>query len=204
MTPAARLLAAIIAISALTGIGIEFAGNVARGMSPAFSAWVLLAYFTIITNLLMAILFGAIACGAGNLHRPRLLAGAALAMLLVGIIFALLLQGLRELTGAAVLADFLLHTVNPLLVPLYWLAFAQKGALRFRDAFVWALYPLGYSLYALVRGGIGGFYPYPFLDVSQNGWPQTLSTGLVIAIAFVAAGLVVVMIDRMMARRSPA
>jgi hypothetical protein len=196
----ARVLAAVIALSAIAGIVIEFRGSLARGLPAAGTAWLLVAYFTIITNGLMAILFGSIALGSNALARPRLLAGAALAMALVGIIFALLLSGLRVLEGAALLADFLLHRSNPVLVTVFWLAFAPKGRLVLRDTLAWTAYPLAYFAYALVRGGATGFYPYPFLDIAQRGWAAVAVTALVIAILFVASGAALVWLDGRLGR----
>jgi hypothetical protein len=199
MGPGARIVGGLIAISAIVGIGIEFRGSLALTQSPFASLWVLVGYFTILTNGLVAVLFASVALGWKP--APRLLAGAALAMALVGIIYALLLSGLRVLEGQALFADFLLHTANPILVALFWLAFAEKGRLTMTDAFFWATYPLAYCVYALLRGAASGFYPYPFLDVGERGMAAVLVTAVIIAAAFIACGLGLVLLDRWLARR---
>lgn len=199
MEHGARTVAGLIAASALVGIGIEFRGSLGLTGSPLASLWVLVGYFTILTNGLVAALFASIALGAKA--SPRLLAGAALAMALVGIIYALLLSGLRVLGGQALFADFLLHTANPVLVAAFWLIFAEKGRLAIADALYWALYPLAYCVYALLRGAASGFYPYPFLDVGERGFAAVLVTAAIIAVAFVACGLTLVFVDRWFARR---
>jgi hypothetical protein len=90
--------------------------------------------------------------------------------------------------------------VTPILVPLFWLVFAPKGRLTFRDPWIWAILPLVYFIYALVRGTLGGRYAYPFMDVAQLGWPQTLINGALIALGFVATGFALVWLDGVMAR----
>ena len=125
-----------------------------------------------------------------------------MAILLVGIVFALLLNGLVELSGGALLADLLLHRATPVLAPLWWLAFAPKGGLARRDPFLWMLYPLGYFAYALARAGLDGRYPYPFMDAGRIGWLQTGLNAVEVAAGFLVAGLALVGLDRRLARGS--
>ena len=76
----------------------------------------MLRYFTVITNLLIAIVFTAIALG--RTIAPPWLAGITMAILLVGIVLHLLLSGMVELSGGAKLADLINHSVTPVLVVL--------------------------------------------------------------------------------------
>jgi hypothetical protein len=94
--------------------------------------------------------------------------------------------------------------VTPILVPLFWLAFVRKGALTWRAPFLWMLYPLGYFLYALLRGTLEGRYAYPFMDVLAIGWPQTLINDFLIAAGFVIAGVALVSLDRWLAGEAKA
>ncbi|WP_206437523.1 MULTISPECIES: Pr6Pr family membrane protein [unclassified Mesorhizobium] len=196
-----RLLALIICLSACTGIGLELSTLMNGGASIFGSLWVLIGYFTILTNGLVAVVFGAAAFLGERFDHPRLVAGVAAVMALVGVIFALLLQGLRTLAGATAEANFLLHQLNPVLVVLFWLLFTRKGTLSWRDPLLWALYPLVYLAYALARGAAEGKYAYPFIDVSANGWVGAMSNAVVIALGFVAAAEALVLVDRVLARR---
>ena len=126
--------------------------------------------------------------------------GVTLAILLVGIVYATLLNGLVELSGGALLADFILHRFTPVLVPLWWLAFATKGGLRARDPLLFALYPLAYFGYALARGAADGRYPYPFMDVARLGWDETGLNALIMAAGFLVAGFGLYRLDRALAR----
>ena len=125
----------------------------------------------------------------------------ALAIVLVGVVYWLLLRGALELSGGAWVADLLLHSATPVLVPLWWLGFAPKGGLTGRDPWRWAALPVVYFAYALARGAAEGRYAYPFLDVGRIGWGQTLLTALVMGLGFVVGGFALVWIDRRMAAR---
>jgi len=192
------MAAAIVALVALAGLVVQFAATLDQTGSVAGTLWTLLRYFTVLTNLLVALAFGWVAIG-GRPH-PRRLAGVMLAILLVGIVYGLLLRGLLTLSGGALLADTLLHKVTPVLVPLWWIAFAVRGQLRWRDPWGWALFPALYLPYALLRGMAEGRYAYPFIDVAKIGIGTVLVNAVLIAMGFVAAGHALVWIDRRMAR----
>ncbi|ETR75218.1 membrane protein [Afipia sp. P52-10] len=198
----ARALAVLIALAAWSGIAVHFHALVSGGVSWPAALWALLGYFTITTNLLVAVVFTAIAAGRAAWRSPWLIGGTLLNILLVGIIYALLLHGLRELTGGSQLANVLLHRVTPLLVTVFWFAFAYKGALAWRYPLLWVIYPIGYFLYALARGAIEGRYPYPFINVVEIGLAQTLINAALIAIGFVLAGEALVWFDRWWAVRA--
>ena len=196
-----RLVAAVLCLSAIAGIGLELTALLANGFSIGTSAVILARYFTILTNALLAIVFGIIALGRIRSDLARLTGGIVSAIVLVGVVFALLLQDVRTLEGTAVLADFLLHRFNPILAALYWLAFTPKGRLRWSDPFRWALYPLAYLVYALIRGPLEGLYAYPFIDVTERGWPAVIITSAILAAGFIAASELLVWLDRTLARR---
>ena len=124
-----------------------------------------------------------------------------LSILLVGIIYALLLHGLTELSGGSALANSLLHWWTPALVPLYWIFFTPKGSLAWSDPLFWATYPLAYFCYALVRGTATGKYAYPFMDVLTLGWQQTLLNAASIASIFLLCAFAIVWIDHQISLR---
>ncbi|TKB16929.1 MAG: hypothetical protein E5V75_12900 [Mesorhizobium sp.] len=191
----ARVLAAIIALAAWAGIAVHFHALADGPASWPGAVWTLLGYFTVTTNLLVAIVFTGVA-GKARFATPWLLGATLLNILLVGVVYGLLLQGLKELTGGSQPANVLLHRVTPALTTVFWLGFVRKGSLTLRAPFLWALYPIGYLVYALSRGAVENRYPYPFIDVARIGWEQTLVNSLLIALGFVAAGEVLVWLDR--------
>ena len=89
--------------------------------------WVLARFFTILTNLLVAVTMTWVAIG--RKVSPEVLGGLTLALLLVGVIYMTLLRGLMHLNGAALIADTLFHKVSPVLMALWWLLFAPRAKL---------------------------------------------------------------------------
>ncbi len=197
----ARLAAAVITLCAALGVAAGFSAVFGRTGSVPITAWIMAAYFTNLTALLVLAVFGGIALGAAALARPRLVAGAALATLLVGVVQRLLLYKVRTLHGGDLLGDILLHQVLPVGVPLYWLALVPKGRLRGTDPLRFAAYPLAYLGYTLVRGAFDARYPYPFLDVGRLGWGPVAAYAGAIAFLFLAVGWAMVGLDRVLARR---
>ncbi|HVR90898.1 MAG TPA: Pr6Pr family membrane protein [Novosphingobium sp.] len=195
----ARLLAAIIALLAWTGLAIQFQASFTHYHTVAATLWVMLLYFTVIVNLLVAIFFSATALGYARLATPFRLAAVTIAILLVGVVYNLLLNGLVELSGGAIWADLINHSITPAAVTLFWLLIAKKGGLRWNAPPQWALLPVVYFAYALVRGSTEGKYPYPFMDVAQLGWRRTLVNAAAMALAFLIVGYAMVWLDRRLA-----
>ncbi|BBF68956.1 Pr6Pr family membrane protein [Sphingomonas bisphenolicum] len=189
-----RIGAAIVMLVSLTGLAVQFDATLAQTGSIGATLWTLMRFFTIWANILVVLTLGAIALGRSV--SPRLVGGMLLSILLVGIVYGLLLRGLLSLSGGALLADTLLHKVTPVLVPPWWIGFAPKGQLGRRDPWVWAIFPALYLPYALLRGMMEGSYAYPFINVTKFGVGQVAINAVLIAISFVAAGYVLVWIDR--------
>lgn len=201
LTSTVWISAALIALIAWTGLAVQFGAVYGRTGSAAETVWGMAAYFTVLTNLLVGVVFTGITFGIGRFMAPWLVAGTALAIALVGVIYVLLLRGLLVLSRGDALANLILHWITPVLVPLFWWAFVPKGALRRYDPLFWALYPFAYLSYAFVRGAAGGHYPYPFIDVIQLGWWQTSINATKIAMAFLVAGYIVVVLDHQLGER---
>jgi hypothetical protein len=197
---AGRIFAACIATVGWIGLIVQFA-ELYRNHSAVMSLWMMIAFFTITTNVLVAIVFSCIALDRGMLRADWIVAGTTLSILLVGVVNALLLWGLLELSGGSALVDRLLHVVTPAAALLFWIFFARKGGLGWRDPLLWAIYPLAYLVYAIVRGVATGKYAYPFLNVLTLGWPRTALNAFYIAVAFMVCGYAMVWIDRRIGSR---
>ena len=198
---AGRIAAACVAITAWVGLGVQCVVLYRENLSVGLTLWILFAFFTITTNLLVAAVFTGVAADRTALRSDGVIAGTMLAILLVGIIYGLLLHGTAELSGGSAVANVILHMVIPVMVPLFWIFFARKGGLNWRHPLWWAIYPLAYLAYALVRGAATGKYPYPFMDVAVLGWQRTALNAAVIAAGFLLSGYAVVWVDRRMAPR---
>lgn len=138
------------------------------------------SYFTIETNILVFItlLLSAIATAAGKNGRLDVLRSATTVyILIVGIGFAVLLSGVEGLVLTAVPWDnVVLHYIMPLAVLVDFLIDRPKRSLSFRKSLVWLLFPVVYVIYALTRGALTGWYPYPFLDPATKGYESVALT----------------------------
>jgi hypothetical protein len=162
------------------------------------------AYFTIQSNLLLGATTLLLAVGRGGestLFRTLRLNGV-LCIAVTGIVYHLVLAGQDELFGGAAVANLLVHTITPLLGVLGWLFFGPRGQ---TDASVvgWSLvYPLLWLVFTLVRGEGTGFYPYPFVDVSEHGYGRVLLNCLLVALLFLALAAGATLLDRRLRRRT--
>lgn len=189
-----RFGAAFVAACAWAGLAIQFYATFSSNGDVLATIWILVRFFTVLTNLLVAVTMTIIV--SGRRVSPFVQGGVALAIILVGTVYVTLLRGLQELAGPALLADMILHYVVPVATAIYWLAFAPKIGLNWRHPLAWSLYPLAYFGYALLRGSVDGRYPYPFMNLDELGLARTLLNGAGIAIGFILAGLVMVALAR--------
>src|SRR5690349_22263849 len=141
--------AALVALICWVGLAIQFSATYANQHDVVTTLWILVRFFTVLTNLALAIIMTWVAIG--RRISPFLLGGITLAILLVGVVYMTLLRRLIELSGGALLADTLLHKVSPVAMALWWLFFAPRAKLKKSDPVWWAAYPLAYFIYALVR-----------------------------------------------------
>ena len=164
------------------------------------------SYFTVLTNTLVAAVLTSAATsqqsrGRTFLLQPWVSSGIAVSISVVGLAYSLLLRHLWHPQGWQLIADELLHDVMPLLFVLYWWRCVPKGHLRLGHIGLWAIYPLLYFAYVLLRGRSLGIYPYPFVDVEKLGYPQVFLNASGILLGFVVVALVVLGLDRWRARR---
>ncbi len=122
--------------------------------------------------------------------------GIALYIAVVGATYSLMLRHLWNPHGAQKLADVLLHDVVPVLYLLFWLIFVPKAALRWKYAVWWLCYPVAYMAYTLARGLITRWYPYPFIDATEIGFPRALANGGFVLLVFFLLGLLAVSLGR--------
>lgn len=196
-----RAVAALIALACWVGLGVRFSVSYAHIGDVRDTLWVLARYFTIIANLLMAIELTRVALGA-RLSAFRL-GGLTIAMILVGVVYALLLAKLFHQTGPALFADHVMHRFSPVAMTLFWLFFVPHGRLRWTAPLWWSVLPITYFAYAIIRGLITHKYPYPFMNVGKIGAGATALNAAVIAVAFILAGYAMVWLDhrRLLGRR---
>ena len=188
-----NVAAVAVALICWAGLAIQFNATYAGQHDLVATVWILLRFFTILTNIAVAVIMTRVALG-GKVSA-FLLGGITIAILLVGVVYMTLLRGLLELSGGALLADTLLHKVSPIAMTLWWLLFAPRARLKYNAPLWWALFPLAYFIYALVRASFDGRYPYPFMNLAKLGPVQTALNAGGIAMAFLIAGFLLVWFD---------
>jgi hypothetical protein len=196
------ILAALIGWVSLLLQLILFIDN--RTVSAAMALVRFFTFFTILTNLLAASMFTAIALrGArppSGLATPAAITAIAAYITVVGIIYNTVLRGIVELQGLNAILNESLHVVLPIAALLFWLIFVPKQGLQWRAAFTWLLYPFVYIIWVIVFGAMTGFYPYPFTDVTILGYPRAIINGLVILAGFLVIFFIMIAAGRIRTR----
>lgn len=119
----------------------------------------------------------------------------ALYIFIVFIVYNTVLRGIWKPTGWQLFLDNMLHVAIPILYILYWLFFATKGKLNWKNGFYWLLFPLVYLIYSLIRGSVVLWYPYPFLNASKLGYGQVSLNILIMLLIFLASGSALIAIN---------
>ena len=162
------------------------------------------SYFTIQSNLLVAI--GAWTLAAhpqrdGRGWRVLRLAGLT-GITVTALVHAVLLRPLLDLEGASWLADTLLHVAVPLLAVLSWLLVGPRPRTDLRSGALAMVWPVAWLVWTLVVGAVSGWYPYPFLDVAEEGALSVALTSLVITVLIVGVMALIGWLDRRLAARA--
>lgn len=180
-----RPFTAALGLLAWAGVLLQLALSLAAASSSLDGLVAYLGYFTVLTNLFVAVSLTVVVMRPGHpLAGGQSLACAAVSIALVGIAYHLLLRHVWNPQGAQWVADMLLHYAVPTLFVLWWVLCAPMPVLRGWRPLAWALYPAGYLAYALVRGMWLGTYPYPFIDVQQLGYGRVALNALGLLVAF--------------------
>lgn len=208
---AGRLFVALIAVTAWLAVilraWIVTSFVMAQGRTPLDGLVTVFSYFTLQANTILAVVATACALRGETgtfLTKPSTRAAVAVYIIIVGVIYAVFLAGLRQLSGLAVPVDIALHRLVPVLFAIYWLVFVPKGHLSWRNPLAWLIFPALYVVYSLVYGALTERYLYPFSNVPVLGYPRALGYAAMILAAFYGLGLVLVALDRAMARARPA
>lgn len=174
-----------------------------NGMTPGQAIGRFLIFFTVLTNLLIAIsmtvlLFAPTSKAGHFFSKSSVIAAIALYIFIVGLIYNIILRSLWHPTGLQKIADELLHVAVPIFYLIYWVLFGNKSKLKWVYAFYWLIYPAVYLVYAMLRGNAEGFYPYPFLDLNTLATTKVFINCAGMLAVFIITGLIFIWIGRMM------
>lgn len=199
---------AVTAAVVLTGLVVQFfaTASLTTGFFGTRTERVLniLCFFTIQANIIVGVTNGLLAARTRRtslLFRTLRLDGV-LMIAVTGVVYHVALRGLAELRGSAAVADLLLHTVSPVMCVAGWLLFGPRGQID-RRVIGWAIvFPLAWLAFTMVRGPFAGdFYPYPFLDVTEHGYPRVLLNSVLVALLFLGLAVGANALDRVLVRR---
>ena len=196
----------LLAIAAWSGVLLQLWLSVRSALAngnPAIGGLIAyFGYFTILTNI-----FVALVCTAGSLNRrapdrsflyrlPAVGCSTA-AILIVGIGYHTLLREIWAPQGAEWVANLILHYIVPIGALLHWLVYAFTVRPMWWAPLSWCWYPLVYFAYVMTRGEILFSYPYPFIDVLALGYAQTVINATGFLIGFIVVGYVLLWLKRL-------
>ncbi len=208
-----QILAATAATVVLSALLVRFILSTTGDLGFGGGAVRYFSYFTIISNILVAIVVTPAAFAPNSflarlVLRPAFAGAVALYIIITGLIFNLLLRNLEVLTGFEEVCNLCLHYVMPVLYPIFWLLFVSKGQLRWTHVLWWLIWPLAYAAISLIRGPMIGWWPYPFIDASVHSTWQLIWNILGVTVGFTIVGLLLVLVDRLLGafrlRQTPA
>ncbi|WP_231917699.1 Pr6Pr family membrane protein [Microbacterium pygmaeum] len=160
----------------------------------------LFSYFTIQSNLFV---LGTSAALALSIHRDGRLwrvlrLDAMLGIIITGLVYDFVLAQLVHPTGWALAATIGFHYISPWATLLGWLIFGPRPRMGWpvlAFAFIW---PIAWLVLTFVRGGLTGWWPYPFLDVNLIGLGDSVRNSAVILLIAVGIAALLVILDKRM------
>ena len=216
MRPIARILYALTALSALTGlvlgIGLAVTGAYAtKALEPGLfqsegenalgriSDFAM--YFTHWSNAIVVIAFGLIALRG---RAPRFLLFDALLMIIVtGVVYnAILAPSSPPLHGWDLATNAFAHQITPILAVIVWAAVGPRGWLDRRLIPATLVIPIVWIVLTVIRGAVIDAYPYGFINVVHLGYAMAAVNVLAIIVLGIAICFLLIGIDRLARRWS--
>lgn len=152
----------------------------------------LFSFFTIDSNLIVMLV-----CVMSFLHPRRtgfwweaLRLNALIAIIITGLVYATLLAPNIHIDGWALVTMLGLHAVSPIGFVGSWLLLGPRPRFTLRHVPAAFVLPILWIGFTFIRGAATGWYPYPFLDVTEIG----LQTALINAFLILAAGIVLALL----------
>ncbi len=195
------ILRCVFGLLVLAAVGTQLVLHVRSG----YNVVNFFSYFTNLSNLFAAVvlLMGALATftrreAPGDLAR----AIAVVNMAVVGVVFAILLRNV-DLGDLRPWVNTVLHYLMPCVVVMDWLLLPPKAKLGLRQFAAIPAVAAIYLAYVLVRGGVTGWYPYPFLNpVNVGGYGGVALYSVGIALTLMVAGWILFAIGNLRQARA--
>ncbi|MEX8547996.1 MAG: Pr6Pr family membrane protein [Mucilaginibacter sp.] len=205
---ATAIIAAVAWFAVIMQFLISVPEYMQKGETLAGSIVHLASYFTILTNILVAVSLTSV------LLFPKTFVGRFFAKIssataiavyitIVCLVYNLVLRPFWSAKGIFKTNDELLHVVVPALYLLNWFFFLPKKGLVWRALPYWLIFPLCYLFYVIIRGTFTGFYPYFFVDVKTFGYATVALNAFVLLIVFALFCALFIWLGRKMISRKP-
>ena len=201
----ARVWFGVTALCVVAGVALSVVsavhstGHFPTGTERGFNTF---AFFTIDSNLLVG--FGALLL-AVRLDRSStqfavLRLTGLVAITITGIVFHVALAQTLDLKNWDAVANELVHTVVPVMAVVGWLLIGPRGLVSARVTWLSLIFPLCWLSFTLIRGAIIGWYPYPFIDVTQLGYGRAAVNCVWVAILMVGLAAAATVADSRLGR----
>ncbi len=165
-----------------------------------------LSYFTIQSNLLIVV------CLAATLFFSRSKVGqffskttvqSAITMyiIIVSLIYNFAIRTSWVQPFPQLIYDNILHVVTPLFFVIRWAVYIFNGTLKWKNGFVWLVYPLLYLFYSVVRGAIVGWYPYFFVNLNKISTGELVRNASLVLLVFLFISFLIIGVDKMLGKK---
>jgi hypothetical protein len=196
------LLAAIAWIAVITQYYLMIENRIASIGETSIRFF---SFFTILTNLLVAVYFTLSSRKEKKgyltiINKPGTLTAVTVYITIVGLVYQILLRHVWSPAGTQMIVDELLHSIIPVLVVFFWLFYEDKSQVKYNQISRWLIYPLIYLIYILIRGYFSNFYPYPFVDVAQLGLRAVLINSVGLIALFIGVSALFIKIGKLIKR----
>jgi len=205
---------ALVWVSLLLGIVLNLAHTT--------SVTALLSYYTLQSNILCLVAFSIFIFMELRKRQYKnniyyLIKGAIIITIsITAIVYRIALapvgfemDSLQHAVSNKVFANFLVHTLSPILVIIDYFLFDKKGKFKRYYPLIWIIIPSNYALYVYTYSAHGGeffniggsrHFAYFFLDYTKLGISGVAKWMIVIFLGILAISYVFVCIDRKLAQ----
>ena len=167
-----RTYALIISLVGLAGVILT---AISTGLDNTDQFWLsafsVLKYFTIQSNLMVTIYFGAIYFFKWD-QLPKYkswLGGVTVYITITFLVFVTLLQSIWHPVGIGLWGNILNHYVTPIFTIIFLVLYRKDYLFTTSNILQWLIYPLIYIVFVLISGLAVGDYIYPFFQINEVG-----------------------------------
>lgn len=196
-----RAVFALVGWFALAGYFYQMVVVRPAGGTAAAGLVNFLSYFTIQTNVLVALWWTlAVLPGSGRIQewasRPVVRGALTVYISITFIAYAVLLANTWNPQGWEWVRSTTTHYVIPLAFVLDWLLFGPHGLTRWGFIRFWLIYPLAYFAFAMLNGALTGNFLYSFFDITALGIGQVAIQTALLLLLFALLSSLLIGLDR--------